>query len=75
MIICIMENIEDVKTTEKPRKSIKVWSDNLQRYDYKSKNPNYYNEYFLKTEHPMTCGFCGKAITCQMYRHSKRKNA
>ena len=69
-----MENPEEVnKPAEKERKSIKVWSENLQRYYYKSKNINYYNEYFHKTKHPMTCGFCGKTITCQMYSHLKSK--
>ena len=65
-----MENADEtIKAEEQPRKSIKVWSENLQRYDYKSKNPNYYNECFHKTKHPMTCGFCSKAITCQKYSH------
>ena len=69
-----MENPEEVnKPAEKERTSINVWSDNLQRYYYKSKNPNYYNDYFHKTKHPMTCGFCGKTVTCQMYSHLKSK--
>ena len=69
-----MENPEEVNMpAEKERKSIKVWSENLQRYYYKSKNTNYYNEYFQKTKHPMTCGFCGKTIKCQMYSHLKSK--
>ena len=69
-----MENSEEVsKTTDTARTSIKVWSENLQRYYYKSKNPNYYNEYFHKTKHPMTCGLCGKTVTCQMYSHLKSK--
>ena len=55
------------------RKSIKVWSDKLQRYYYKSKDPNYYNEYFHKTKHPMTCEICGKTVGCQMYSHLKSK--
>ncbi len=43
--ICLMENTEEAnKPAEKERTSIKVWSENLQRYYYKSKNPNYYNE-------------------------------
>ena len=60
-------------TTVKERKSIKVWSENLQRYYYKSKDPNCYNDYFHRTKHDMTCGFCGKTITCQMYSHLKSK--
>ena len=60
-------------TTVKERKSIKVWSENLQRYYYKSKDPNYYNDYFHKTKHPMTCVICNKTITCQMYSHLKSK--
>ena len=55
------------------KKSIKVWSENLQRFYYKSKDPNYYNDYFHKTKRPMTCGICGKTITCQMYSHLKSK--
>ena len=38
-----MEITEENKPVEKERKSIKVWSENLQRYSYKSKNTNYYN--------------------------------
>ena len=64
--------VENV-ATEKERKSIKVWSENLQRYYYRSKDPNYYNDYFLKTKRDMTCGFCGNTITCQMYSHLKSK--
>ena len=60
-------------TTVKERKSIKVWSENLQRYYYKSKDPNYYNDYFHKTKRDMTCDICGKTITCQMYSHLKSK--
>ena len=63
-----MENATENKPAEKERKSIKVWSENLQRFYYKSKDPNYYNDYFHKTKRPMTCGICGKTITCQMYR-------
>ena len=67
-----MENvIEEHKPIEKERKSIKGWSENLQRYYYKSKDPDYYNKYFHKTKHNMTCGFRGKTITCQMYSHLK----
>ena len=62
-----------IVATEKERKSIKVWSENLQRYYYKSKDPNYYNDFFHKTKRDMTCGFCGKTITCQMYSHLKPK--
>ena len=69
-----MENCEEVnKTVEKPRKSIKVWSENLQRYYYKSKDPNYYNDYFHKAKRPMTCEICGKTVTCQMYSQLKSK--
>ena len=69
-----MENVsEESKPIEKERKSIKVWSENLQRYYYKSKDPNYYNDYFHKTKHPMTCVICNKTITCQMYRPLKSK--
>ena len=69
-----MENVsEESKPIEKERKSIKVWSENLQRYYYKSKDPNYYNDYFHKTKHPMTCVICGKTITCHMYSHLKSK--
>ena len=68
-----MENTEESKEKSKERKSIKVWSENLQRFYYKSKDPNYYNDYFHKTKRPMTCGICGKTITCQMYSHLKSK--
>ena len=68
-----MENVKENKPVEKERKSIKVWSKNLQRFYYKSKDPNYYNDYFHRTKRPMTCGICGKTITCQMYSHLKSK--
>ena len=68
-----MENTNENKQNTETRKSIKIWSDNLQRYYYKSKDPNYYNEYFHKTKHNMTCEICGKTITCQMYSHRKSK--
>ena len=68
-----MENATENKPVERERKSIKVWSENLQRFYYKSKDPNYYNDYFHKTKRPMTCGICGKTITCQMYSHLKSK--
>ena len=69
-----MENvIEENKPAERERKSIKVWSENLQRFYYKSKDPNYYNDYFHKTKRPMTCVICGKTVTCQMYSHVKSK--
>jgi hypothetical protein len=67
----LMENTEENKPVEKERKSIKAWSENLQRSYCKSKDPNYYNDYFHKTKRPMTCGICGKTITCQMYSHLK----
>ena len=53
------------------KNSYKIWSDNLQRYYYKSKNPEYYNDYFHKTKKVMTCGDCGRTVTCQMYSHRK----
>ena len=68
-----MVNIEDAEAPSTTKKSIKVWSENLQRYYYKSKDPNYYNEYFHKTKRPMTCDFCGKAVSCQMCSHFKSK--
>ncbi len=69
----LMENTEENKPVEKERKSINVWSENLQRFYYKSKDPNYYNDYFDKTNRPMTCGICGKTITRQMCSHLKSK--
>ncbi len=53
------------------KNSYKIWSDNLNRYFYKSKDPQYYNNYFHKTKKLMTCEFCGKSVTCQMYSHRK----
>ena len=66
-----MENIEDAEAPNTTKKSIKVWSENLQRYYYKSRDPNYYNDYFHKTKRPMTCEFCRKTVGCQMYSHLK----
>ena len=69
-----METVEErPRIIEIPgRKTIKVWSDNLQRYYRKSSDPNYYVNYFHKTKHLMTCEFCGRSVTCQT--HSHRQN-
>ena len=53
--------------------SIKVWSERLGKYYYKSKDTNYYNDYFHRTKHEMTCEICGRTVTCQMYSHKKSK--
>ncbi len=68
-----METVEErPRIIEIPgRKTIKVWSDNLQRYYRKSSDPNYYNDYFHKTKRPMTCEFCGRTVNCQMCSHRK----
>ena len=61
-------------TVDNPnRKMVKVWSENTQKYYYKARDPNYYKEYFHKTKKDMTCEFCGKTVTCQMYSHLKSK--
>ena len=39
------------------RKSIEEWSNRAQAYYYKSKDPNYYNEYFHRTKRDMQCDF------------------
>ena len=65
-----MENSTET-TRNLNRKSVKIWSDKLQRFYYKSANPNYYNDYFHNTKHPMTCEVCGNVVTCQMYSHLK----
>ncbi len=68
-----METVEErPRIIEIPgRKTIKVWSDNLQRYYRKSSDPNYYNKYFHKTKRLMTGQFCGRSVSCQMYSHRK----
>ena len=53
------------------KKSYKVWSDKLQRYYYKSKDPNYYKDYFHKSKKELTCDICGTVVTCQLYSHKK----
>ncbi len=80
-----MENSEEQLNVQNPsgttlatidnpnRKTIKVWSEKLQRYYYKARDPNYYNEYFHKNKREMTCDICGKIVTCQMYSHRKSK--
>ena len=60
--------------TEDGRKSIKVWSDRMQAYYYKSKDTNYYNDYFRRTKREMQCEICGKTITCQMCSHLKSES-
>ncbi len=69
----LMEDAEENKPVEKTRESMKAWSENLQQFYYKSKDPNYYNDYSHKTKRPMTCGICGKTITSQMYSYLKSK--
>ena len=68
-----METVEErPRIIEIPgRKTIKVWSDDLQRYYRKSSDPNYYNDYFHKTKRLMTCEFRGRSVSCQMYSHRK----
>ncbi len=68
-----METVEErPRIIEIPgRKTIKVWSDNLQRYYRKSSDPNYYNNYYHKTKRLMTCELCGRSVSCQMYSHRK----
>ena len=56
------------------RKSIKVWSNRTLAYYYKSKDPNYYNDYFHRTKREMQCEICGKTITRQTYSHLKSKS-
>ncbi len=68
----LMENAEGNKPAEKERKSIKVWSENLRRFYYKSKDPNYYNDYFHKTKRPMTGGICGKKPPEKQKTHNEK---
>ena len=67
----LMKIETDIPKTVETKGSIKVWSERLQKYYYKSKNPNYYNEYFQKTKGPRTCEYCGKIVNCQLYSHKK----
>ena len=53
------------------RKSLKVWCEKSQRYYHKSRDPNYYKDYFHKTKREMACEYCGRTVTCQMYSHRK----
>ena len=63
----IVDGINIIET----KNSYKIWSDNLQRYYYKSKDADYYNNWFHKTKGDRTCDICGKTVTCQLYAHKK----
>jgi hypothetical protein len=67
----MMENEKQLVIDNEGRTSYKIWSENLQRYYYKSKDKNYYNDYFHRTKKAMTCEICGKTVTCQLYSHKK----
>ena len=67
---------EEIKPTvidEPQRKRLKVWSETRHKYNYKYRDPEYYREYFHKHKKDMTCEYCGKTVTCQMYSHLKSK--
>ena len=67
-----MTSEERPKIIDNPnRRSLKVWSERLGRYYYKSKDPEYYNRYFHAHTGPRTCDICGKVVTCQLYSHKK----
>jgi hypothetical protein len=53
------------------RKALKVWCEKSQSYYYKARDPNYYNEYFHAHKREMSCVYCGKVVTSQMYSHLK----
>ncbi len=67
-----MNTEEKPKIIDNPnRRALKVWSEKSGKYYYRSRNPDYYNEYFHKTKGPRTCDICGKTATCQLYSHKK----
>ena len=66
----VVDGINVIET----KNSYKIWSDNLGRYFYRSKDSDYYNNYFHKTKGDRTCDICGKVVTCQLYAHKKSKS-
>ena len=53
------------------RKSLKIYSEKTGKYFYKSKDKDYYNNYFHRTKKEMTCEICGRTVTCQLSSHRK----
>ncbi len=53
------------------KNSFKIWFDNLGRYFYKSKDKDYYKNYFDKIKKLIACEHCGRSVTCQYYNHLK----
>ena len=53
------------------KNSYKIWSDNLGRYFYKSKDRDYDNNYFHQTKKLITCERCGVSVTCQYFNRLK----
>ena len=71
MMPALKEIVVDGVNVIETKNSYKIWGDNLGRYFYKSKDPQYYNDYFRKTKQLITCERCGRSVTCQYYNHLK----
>ena len=57
-------------TTEK---SIKIWSENTQKWRYVPKDPAYFRIKYYDYVKPKTCHICSCIINTQMIRHYKSK--
>ena len=51
-------------------KSRKLWSENKQKYYYKSP-PEYYREFYHKNKAPIVCQYCLAVVNSQLLHHQR----
>ena len=61
------------KETSTTEKSIKIWSENTQKWRYVPKDPAYFRLKYYDYVKPKTCDICGCVIHTQMLRHYRSK--
>jgi hypothetical protein len=70
------ENVElpvvEGKPVKPPRvlKSMKVWSENKQKYYYRSSS-EYYKEFYHKSKHEIVCQYCFAVVNSQLLHHQR----
>ncbi len=52
---CVEKGNKQLTIDEPNRKAVKVWSEKSQRFYYRCKDPNYYNQYFHNSKREMQC--------------------
>jgi hypothetical protein len=70
-----MNNEQATQEIKKPNttteKSIKVWSENTNKWRYIPKDPTYFKHKYHEHVRPKSCPFCGSIINTQMLRHNR----